>query len=231
MSAASIPSASMPATSLSIVPSYTTGEEITNSILHGLGALGAMAGLVLLGLKTSGIFSGQREEVLDIIAVFLFTVTMIGMFLISTLYHAVQHQGAKRVLRRLDHAMIFIFIAGTYTPFCLSGLQGTWGWSLFAFEWILAFTGITLNIFGFKALKKIEIAAYVLMGWAIIAGFIPLMRSVPVQSIIMLIAGGIAYTLGIIWYKKKDVKYTHAVWHGFVIAGAICHWFAVWYLF
>ena len=219
-----------------VVPAYTIGEEMTNSILHGLGALGAMAGLVLLGLKTKGFFAGQREASLiasdlDIIAALLFTITMIGMFLVSTLYHAIQHHGAKRILRRMDHAMIFIFIAGTYTPFCLTGLQGVWGWSLFAFEWILAFTGITLNIFGFKALKKIEIAAYVLMGWAIVAGIIPLMRSVPVQSVVMLIAGGIAYTMGIIWYKKKDVKYTHAVWHGFVIVGAVFHWFAVWNLF
>jgi len=219
-----------------VIPLYSTGEEITNSILHGLGALGAIAGLVLLGLKTTGFFPGRMETGLitsdqDIIAAFLFTATMIGMFLVSTLYHAIQHQGAKRILRRMDHSMIFIFIAGTYTPFCLVGLQGAWGWSLFAFEWILAFTGITLNIFGLKVLKKIEIAAYVLMGWAIIAGFIPLMRSVPMQSIIMLIAGGIAYTMGIIWYRKKEIKFTHTIWHGFVIAGAVCHWFAVWYLF
>ncbi|MCL2244048.1 MAG: hemolysin III family protein [Treponema sp.] len=221
-SAASIPA---------VIPLYSAGEEITNSILHGLGTLGATAGLVLLGFKTTGIFTGNREESIDIIAAFLFTITMIGMFLISTLYHSIQHQGAKRILRRMDHAMIFIFIAGTYTPFCLTGLQGAWGWSLFAFEWILAITGITLNIFGFKALKKIEIAAYVLMGWAIVAGFIPLMRSVPFHSIFLLIAGGIAYTMGIIWYRKKDVKYTHAVWHSFVIIGAVLHWFAVWYLF
>lgn len=212
------------------LPSYTISEEIANSILHGLGTLAAIAGLVLLSLKTSGFLGNKRAGNLDIIAVFLFDITMIGMFLISTLYHAIQHQGAKRILRKLDHSVIFIFIAGTYSPFCLIGLQGVWGWSLFAFEWFMALLGITLNILDFKALKKIEVAAYIMMGWAIVVGFIPLLRSVPVQSIILLIIGGTAYTLGIIWYRMKNVRHTHFVWHIFVITGTVCHWFSIWYL-
>lgn len=211
-------------------PFYTVGEEIANSVLHGIGALGAMAGLVLLSLKTKGFFGGQREAGLDIAAALLFAATMIGMFLISTLYHAVQHRGAKHVLRRLDHSVIFIFIAGTYTPFTLTGLRGAWGWSLFAVEWSLALIGIALNILNCKALKKIEIAAYALMGWAIVVSCVPLTRSVPVHTSILILAGGIAYTLGIIWYRKKHIRFTHAVWHVFVIIGALCHWFAVWHL-
>ena len=209
---------------------YTVGEEIANSIIHGVGALGAMAGLVLLSLKTNGIFSGQKETSMDIAATVIFAATMIGMFLASTLYHAIQHQGAKRILRKVDHSVIFIFIAGTYTPFCLVGLQGAWGWGLFAVEWSLALTGITLNIINHKALKKIEITAYALMGWAIVASCVPLVHSVPMPSIVLLLTGGIAYTLGIIWYRKKNIRYTHAVWHVFVILGAVLHWFAVWYL-
>jgi len=213
------------------IPIYSIGEEITHSILHGLGVLGAVAGLVLLNLKTTGILSGHRETRLDIIAALLFTVTMIGMFMISTFYHAIQHKGAKSILRKMDHSMIFIFIAGTYTPFCLSGLQGAWGWSIFALEWTLAIIGITLNIINFKSLRKIEIAAYIMMGWVIIIGIVPLLRSVPIDTIVLLIVGGITYSIGVIWYRKKNLRYTHAIWHVFVVLGAVFHWFAVWNLF
>ena len=211
------------------LPLYTIGEEIANSIIHGIGTLGAIAGLVLLILKTEGILGGQRADNLDIIAAILFAATMIGMFLISTLYHAIQHQGAKRILRKIDHSVIFIFIAGTYTPFCLSGLKGAWGWSLFAVEWSLALFGIILNILDFKALKKIEVAAYILMGWAIVVGCVPLIHSVPIQSVILLFVGGVVYTLGTIWYRKKNVLLNHAIWHGFVLIGTVCHWFSIWY--
>jgi hemolysin III len=212
------------------LPLYTIGEEIANSILHGIGVLLATAGLVLLSLKAIGIFGGHRAGNLNIVAVLMYTASMIGMFLISTLYHAIQHQGAKRVLRKMDHSVIFIFIAGTYTPICLSGIGGAWGWTLLALEWSLAFLGITLNIIGFKALRKIEVAAYIMMGWAIVVGFVPLVRSVPIQSIVLLLAGGAAYTIGTLWYRRKDLKFTHVIWHVFVLAGTICHWFSVWFL-
>jgi len=166
---------------------------------------------------------------MDIVAVTLFGATMIGMFLVSTLYHAIQHQGAKQILRKFDHSVIFIFIAGTYSPFCLIGLKGAWGWSIFAAEWSLALLGIILNILDIKALKKIEVAAYILMGWAIVVGCVPLIRSIPIQSIILLVAGGVAYTLGTFWYRKKNVRLTHVIWHAFVLIGTICHWFSVWY--
>lgn len=213
-----------------VLPLYTIGEEIANSVLHGIGTLGAMAGLVLLSLKTRGVFGGYRAANIDRIAALLFAASMIGMFLISTLYHAIQHQSAKRILRKLDHSVIFIFIAGTYTPFCISGLGGAWGWGIFAFEWSLALLGIILNILDSKAIKKLEIAVYLMMGWAIIAGFFPLIRSVPIYSTILLFSGGIAYTLGVVWYKKKNIKHNHVIWHAFVIIGTICHWFAVWNL-
>ena len=212
-------------------PYYTISEEIVNSILHGIGVIGATAGLVLLTLRTLGFLGGQREGGLVVVATIIFSITMIAMFLISTLYHAIQHQGAKRILRKMDHSVIFIFIAGTYTPFCLAGLGGAWGWGFFAFEWSLAALGITLNILGNKKFKKIEVAAYIMMGWAIVVGIIPLARAVPIQSIILVIAGGIAYTLGTLWYRRKEVKYSHSIWHFFVIIGTVCHWFSIWYLF
>jgi hemolysin III len=213
------------------LPFYTIGEEILSSILHGIGVIGATAGLVLLSLKTRGILGGQRASNLDITAALLFTTAMIIMFLISTIYHAVQHQNIKRILRRLDHSIIFIFIAATYTPICLSGLGGTWGWSLFAVEWALALIGITLNILNNKALKKFEVAAYILMGWVIVVGFIPLIRSISIQSIVLIFTGGVLYSLGTVWYRMKIIKHTHAVWHIFVIMGTICHWFSIWYLY
>lgn len=215
----------------SAIPLYTIGEEIVNSILHGIGVLGATVGLILLCLRTTGIWGGQRAANIDIVAVLVFTATMIFMFLISTLYHAVQHQGAKRILRKLDHSAIYIFIAGTYTPFCLSGIGGAWGWSIFAVQWSLALLGITLNILDRDAFKKIKTAAYIVMGWVILVGLVPLIRSVSVPSLILLFIGGLAYTLGTIWYRKKDVRLTHAVWHFFVIIGAVCHWFSIWFLF
>ena len=213
-----------------VLPLYTIGEEIANSVLHGIGALAAIAGLVFLNLKNSGVLGGHRAADMDIVSAVLFAVTMIGMFLISTLYHAIQLQSVKRIFRKLDHSVIFIFIAGTYTPICLSGLRGAWGWSLFAVEWALALTGIILNILNSKTLKKIEITVYIMMGWAVIIGFLPLIHRVPTISIILLLAGGAAYTLGTVFYKKKNIKHTHVYWHAFVIIGAVCHWFSIWYL-
>jgi len=213
-----------------VLPFYTIGDEIANSVLHGIGVLAAIAGLVILNLKNSGVLGGHRAADMDIISSVLFAATMIGMFLVSTLYHAIQLQSVKRIFRKLDHSVIFIFIAGTYTPICLSGLRGAWGWSLFAVEWALALTGIILNILNSKTLKKIEITVYIMMGWAIIIGFVPLIHRVPVISVILLLAGGAAYTLGAVVYKKKSIKHTHVIWHTFVIIGAVFHWFSIWYL-
>ena len=215
---------------MAILPNYSINEEIANSILHGIGVLGATAGMVLLFLKAAGFLSGQGGDILDIIAVLIYAIAMIGMYLVSTLYHAIQHKGAKFVLRRLDHSLIFVFIAATYTPFCLINLRGAWGWSIFGVEWFMALLGITLNLLDIKIFKKIEVIVYIIMGWVIVVGFIPLVRSVPVISVILLITGGVMYTLGTLWYRKKSLKYSHVVWHIFVIIGTVFHWFAVWNL-
>jgi len=212
------------------LPLYTTKEEIVNAILHGIGTMAAIAGLVLLSLKTGGIFSGVRAGNLEIAASIIFAATMTGMFLISTLYHAIQHRSIKGILRRLDHSIIFVFIAGTYTPICLIGIGGVWGWSLFAVQWSLALLGIIIKILCFKSLKKVQVAIYIIAGWVIIVGFVPLLRSIPLLSIILLFTGGIAYTLGTIWYRMKHIRFTHAIWHVFVMLGAVFHWFSVWFL-
>jgi hemolysin III len=212
------------------LPFQTPGEEIANSILHGLGTLLAVAGLVLLILRAKGYFGGTGGKELAVISYVIFTTTMVCMFLASTLYHAIQHEGAKRVFRILDHSAIYLLIAGTYTPFCLITFRGPWGWTLFGIEWALAILGIVLHAVNYKPLKKVEIVVYLLMGWAMAAGGPSLFRSLPLISLILLITGGAAYTLGTIWYRKPYRRGTHVTWHVFVLAGAVCHWWAIWFM-
>jgi hemolysin III len=208
----------------------TLGEEIANAILHGLGAFLAVAGLTLLVLRARGDLGGKGGGALEIVSLTVFAASMILMFLISTLYHAIQHKGAKRVLRILDHSAIYLLIAGTYTPFSLLCLRGALGWTYFGFEWALAAAGICLYASGLKFMKKIELAVYILMGWAVIAGGYKFYRAIPRLSFILLIAGGAAYTLGTFWYSRHKLRNSHVIWHFFVLAGAAFHWFSAWQL-
>ena len=209
-------------------PSYTPGEELANSLVHGVGTIVAVAGLVLLIIRSRGFLGGQNAGARGTTAAVLFAATMICMFLASTLYHAARRVQVKRVLRIFDHSAIYLLIAGTYTPFCLTALKGAWGWTLFGLEWGMAAAGITIHALGIKSLKKLEIAAYIIMGWAIVAGWFRLVDSVSLWTLVFLIAGGVLYTLGVFWYRKKSVPGTHTVWHFFVLAAAVCHWVSVW---
>jgi hemolysin III len=215
---------------LSPLPFQTPGEEIANSILHGIGALLAIAGLVLLTLRANGLLGGKGGGSLAISSYVIYTASLICMFLASTLYHAIQHEMAKQVFRIIDHSAIYLLIAGTYTPLCISVLKGPFGWTLFGIEWGLAALGIIFYAANFKFIKKIEVLVYILMGWAIIVGWTPLYRTIPRTSLIFLVVGGIAYTLGTIWYAQKIRRGTHVTWHVFVLAGAVCHWFSIWFL-
>lgn len=210
------------------LPFQTPGEEIANAVLHGLGTGLSIAGLVLLASRANGSLNGAGG--VAVAAYVLFTSTMICMFLASTLYHAIAHEGAKRVFRVLDHSAIYLLIAGTYTPFCLLALKGAFGWIIFGAEWALAFAGITLFAVNNRLLKKAEVCVYVLMGWAIVFGAFRLARAVPRISIILLFAGGIAYTLGTIWYGRKHRRGSHVIWHIYVLIGAGCHWFSIWFM-
>ncbi|MDR3343060.1 MAG: hemolysin III family protein [Treponema sp.] len=210
------------------LPFQTPGEEIANSILHGVGSLLAFTGLVFLVLRAKGSLGGWGGGALGITACVIFTATLISMFLASTLYHAIQHEGAKRIFRILDHSAIYLLIAGTYTPFCLLALKGAMGWIFFGIEWALAVTGITLYAVNCTLLKKAELGVYILMGWAIVAGWFRLVSTVPVASLVLLASGGVAYTLGTIWYGKPNRRGTHVIWHVFVLIGAVCHWWSIW---
>jgi hemolysin III len=212
------------------LPFQTPGEEIANSVLHGLGVLLAAAGLVLLTIRANGHLGGRGGGALAMSSYVIFTAAMMTMFLASTLYHAIQAEGAKRVFRVIDHSVIYFLIAGTYTPFSLLGFRGALGWAYFGIEWGLAAAGISLYAANVKFIKKIELAVYILMGWAVLAGAFRLYRSIPRKSMIFLVIGGIAYTLGTIWYSQPNRRGAHVVWHVFVLAGAILHWWAVWFL-
>jgi hemolysin III len=203
------------------LPFQTVGEEIANAILHGIGALCATAGLVLL------IVRGQHP--LAVVSYSIFAGTMIIMFLASTLYHAIQHKETKKLFRIFDHAAIYLLIAGTYTPFCLLSLRGTLGWTLLGIEWGCACAGITLYAANCRFLKKIELALYLIMGWALVFSWPRLKHAVPHISLLFLACGGLAYTVGTIWYALPYRKNAHVLWHGFVLIGAACHWYAVWF--
>jgi hemolysin III len=209
--------------------SRTLSEEIANSILHGMGVLLGILGLVFLVQRARGLFGGKGLDGGGLAVYVIFAAAMILMFLASTLYHSLQSPGTKKIFRTLDHQAIYLFIAGTYTPFCLLGLKGAWGWALFGFEWVMAFTGIVLYGLNCRFIKKAELAIFILMGWAILAGFVPLVKALSPKSLVLLFSGGVAYTAGTFWYRAGKTM-THVVWHVFVLAGAVCHFWAVWFL-
>jgi hemolysin III len=209
------------------LPFQTPGEEIANAVIHGIGAGLAAAGMVLLILRAGG--SGAPERGLRITACAIFASSMIIMFLASALYHAFQHDETKRVFRVLDHGAIYLLIAGTYTAYSLIALRGALGWVYFGLEWGLAAAGISLYAAGFKFIKRIELVIYLIMGWSIAAGFPRLLGVMPGPALACLAAGGAAYTLGTIWYSRRR-RLSHVIWHVFVLAGAVFHWFSVWLL-
>jgi len=204
------------------LPFQTPGEEIANAVIHGIGALLSVAALTLLVLRGTDSWA--------VVSFAIYGASLILLFTASTLYHALTHEGAKRVFQVFDHGAIYLLIAGTYTPFCLVPLRGAWGWTLFGIEWGLAILGITLYAVGIKALKKIEVAVYILMGWCIVVGWTPLYRSVSGATLFWLIAGGVFYTAGTFWYRQKIKRGTHVTWHVFVLAGAVAHFWAIWFL-
>jgi hemolysin III len=198
------------------------GEEIANSVSHGVGFLAAVAAAPVLVF--SAVHSGGAAQILG---ASVFAVTMVLLYLISTLYHALPRNRAKRVFQILDHAAIFLMIAGTYTPFTLGVLRGTWGWTLFGLVWSLALAGVVHTVVGGVRYPKLSTCLYLAMGWLILIAVKPLWLRVPTWGLLWLLAGGIAYTAGVAFYAAKRVRYSHFVWHLFVIAGTACHFIAV----
>ena len=200
-------------------------EEIANSISHGLALVLALVAVPVLVL--SAMRAGDWRF---LFGVSVFGATMVLLYLASTLYHSVTHEAAKQLFRLFDHTAIFLLIAGSYTPFGLGVLRGPWGWSLLAAVWTLAIVGITLKIIERTRHSRISIVLYVLMGWLAVVATKPILELIPVPGILLILGGGIAYTAGLAFFAAHRIRYHHFIWHLFVIAGTICHYFAVlWY--
>jgi len=198
------------------------GEEIANSVSHGVALLASMTAAPVLVLSAV-----HRGDVGRIAGASVFAVAMVLLYLASTLYHALPGNRAKRVFQVLDHAAIFLMIAGTYTPFTLGVLRGAWGWTLFGLVWGLALAGIVVTAAGGVRYPKLTTSLYLAMGWLILIAVKPLWLRMPLEGLFWLLAGGIAYTVGVVFYAAKRVRYCHFVWHLFVVAGTVCHFIAV----
>jgi hemolysin III len=209
----------------SSIRTLTTGEEIANSISHGLGLILALIALPILVLSAMRIGSTHF-----MVGVTVFGATMVLLYLASTLYHSMRHETAKRLCRLFDHSAIFLLIAGTYTPFTLGVLRGTWGWTLLAIIWFLAIAGIVVKALPRTRHSWISMVLYLVMGWLAIVAIKPIWELVPLPGIILILAGGVAYTGGLAFFAARNLRYSHFVWHLFVLAGTTCHFFAVlWY--
>lgn len=201
---------------------YSPREELLHSASHGIGLLLSIAGLVLL-VDLALVRGGGARLVT---ACGVFGVTLILLYLTSTLYHGVRNARAKRILRVLDHSAIYLLIAGTYTPFTLVSLGGTWGWTLFGIVWGLAILGILLKVFAMGRLRWLSIVLYLGMGWLALVALGPMIRGVGPDGMWLVFLGGMAYTSGVAFYIWRR-PYCHAIWHAFVLAGSILHFFAV----
>jgi hemolysin III len=206
------------------VPRYTEKEELFNSISHGIGLLLSIPALILLV-----VFSCIEGSVWHIVSFSIYGVSLVTLYLASTLYHSAKRPEIKKRLNVFDHSAIYLLIAGTYTPFVLVSLRGIWGWSLFGIIWGLALVGIILKIV-FEARHKIVSAtAYVLMGLVIVVAIKPLLNSLNTSGLVWLFAGGISYIIGAILYTIKRMPYNHGIFHIFVLVGSIAHWIAVFF--
>lgn len=203
-------------------PRYTLGEEIFNSVSHGTGGALAVAGTVVL-IVCSAIYS----DAWAVVSSCIYGASLIILYTMSTLYHAITNEKAKKFFRIMDHNTIFFLIAGTYTPITLAFMRGALGWVLFGVVWAAAIVGIVLNSIDLERFRKPSIVCYVAMGWVIIIAFKPFIESVPTISLVFLLIGGAFYTIGVIFYALKKVRYFHSVWHLFTVAGSVFHYFAV----
>ena len=203
---------------------YDKKEEIINSITHGIGAALAIAALVILV-----VLAARRGDVWRVVSFAIFGSSMVLLYLSSTFYHAFTNPNVKSIFKVFDHASIYILIAGTYTPFLLVNLRGPLGWTLFGIIWGLAIAGVIFKFFFIHKFNKISTFIYIAMGWMIIIAMKQMFGAIDFNGILWLFAGGLFYTFGTIRKMKKSVKFTHAVWHLFVLGGTICHFFSILY--
>ena len=203
---------------------YTLGEEIAHAVSHGIGIL-----LSLAGRGVMVVFASLYGDAWHIVSCRIYGATLILLYTASTLYHGITLPRVKQVLQRIDHAAIFLLIAGTYTPFTLVTLRGAWGWTLFGLVWGFAILGVVLETMVTKRIKWLSISLYVGMGWLVLIAIRPMLDSVASGGLILLLAGGLCYSLGVIFYVWKRLAYHHAVWHLFVMAGSLLHFFSIFF--
>jgi hemolysin III len=201
---------------------YSRGEEIANSLTHGLGLILSVGGLCVLVTV-----AGLRGDAWTVTGCAVFGASLVLLYGASTCYHALPAPRWKPWLRVFDHAAIFLLIAGSYTPFLLVSLRGPWGWSLFGVVWTIAVAGIVLKVFYTGRFRLLSTILYLFMGWIVLIAIKPLVEALPRSSLILLFAGGAAYSAGTLFYMWKRLPYHHAVWHLFVLGGSVCHFFAV----
>jgi len=201
---------------------FTLGEEIAHSITHGIGVGLSIAGLVILV-----VIAVKYGDVYQVVSFSIYGVSLILLYIASTLYHSFQTPHIKQIFKKMDHAAIFLLIAGTYTPFLLVGIRGPLGWTLLGIIWGLAVLGVSFKALFINRFLKLSVMAYVLMGWLSVVAIKQMMVNIAMGGMILLAAGGIIYTLGVIFYAMTKVRYHHAIWHLFVLGGSICHYFAV----
>jgi len=201
---------------------YSIKEEIAHGVTHGVGLLMSVIGLAVLIS-----YSSRYGDAWHIVSSTIYGLTLIALYTTSTLYHSVTKPGLKMVLQRLDHAAIFLLIAGTYTPFTLVTLRGSWGWTLFGLVWSVAIAGMLMELLVRQRNKFISVALYLGLGWLILIAIEPMITGVAPGGMFLLLIGGLLYSLGVIFYLWKTLAYHHAVWHLFVLAGSAAHFFAV----
>ncbi len=201
---------------------FTLGEEIFHSITHGIGS-----GLSIAGLTLLVVLAALYGDVYQIVGFSVFGVSLVVLYLSSTLYHGLQHPKTKRIFKVFDHSSIYLLIAGSYTPFLLVAIRGTAGWILLVVVWAIALLGITFKVLFIDRFQILSVISYLLMGWLCVFVFREMLISIPIGGIFWLAAGGLLYTVGVIFYAMQKIPYMHAIWHFFVLGGSICHYFAV----
>jgi hemolysin III len=202
-------------------PHQSPREELANSVSHGCGIVAAVAGAPVL------IAAAAQRDAWQVVGSTVFAATLVVLYAVSTVYHALPPSRGKRLMRVLDHAAIYLLIAGTYTPFTLGVLRGAWGWALFGIIWALAIAGVTFkSTIGFR-FGRLSTVFYLVMGWVCIIAIRPLVTAVPTHVLAWLVAGGLLYSGGIGFYAARRLRYAHAVWHLFVLGGSACHFVGV----
>lgn len=201
---------------------YAAGEELANSITHGIGFFLGIAVLALLV-----VFSALRKGAWEVVSCSIYGATFILLYLGSTLYHSARKPRTRKVLKAIDHAAIYLLIAGTYTPYALAPLRGMLGWTIFGAIWGTAIIGIFFKAFFTGRFKTVSLLSYLFMGWFCVVAVKPLYRDLTTAGFVFLAAGGLCYSVGAVFYAWKSLRWSHAIWHLFVLAGSLCHFFSI----